>query len=264
MARKRQKVSTRLMFFWLITAGMILMLSPKKFTGQLQLAFARTFHWPLTVSRDLMLSATTKKQPQEKPDFSEEQLKNAIANLQAQLQKERKKNALTEQFVKEHSLFDAILVDADITQISDNELIIIPEQKEGLKIGLFVLGDNSIIGTISEVLANSAKVRLINNPQSQIAVKINNKDAVIQGNNKNQIKMPLLSTKTRSIKVGDEVFCRPKPGFLNTPVIIARVEECKIDLQNPLMWDVILQPACSIETLTNVSVIIPNTSQTGK
>ena len=61
-----------------------------------------------------------------------------------------------------------------------------------------------------------------------------------------------------TIKVGDIVYARKNPGFLDTAVIAGTVENCTINEENPLFWDITVKPACDIEQLDNVSVIVMN------
>jgi len=41
-------------------------------------------------------------------------------------------------------------------------------------------------------------------------------------------------------------------------MIIGKVAQCKRDDQNPSLWDITVKPACDIERLTSVAVIIIN------
>ncbi|MHC4159769.1 MAG: rod shape-determining protein MreC, partial [Planctomycetota bacterium] len=126
-----------------------------------------------------------------------------------------------------------------------------------LAAGQFVLGDNSVIGTISDVSPRTAKVRLITDPTSKIAVKIRELKTIIEGGGKNTIKVPLLSMK-HEVESGDEVYARKKPGFLDAPMKIGTVIRCKRGDENPLLWDITVKPACDVEKLTDVAVIIMN------
>ena len=47
-------------------------------------------------------------------------------------------------------------------------------------------------------------------------------------------------------------------GEPSAPIIIGRVAECKKDDQKPLLWDITIKPACDIERLEDVAVIIMN------
>ncbi len=68
--------------------------------------------------------------------------------------------------------------------------------------------------------------------------------------------MPAL--KLGKVKTEDMVFAQERPGVLDTPMIVGTVLQCKIDQKNPLLWDITVQPACDIEKLKKVDVIIMN------
>lgn len=209
-----------------------------------------------------MLSARIRQPIKEPVDHSEIQLQNRNANLEAMLAEAMQRNKKLTAFLREYPMPGDEFIFANITKISGNEMIINCGQNQPLKAGQFVLGDNSIIGTVSEVAPYSSKVRLITSPLSRIAVKIGNKDAVIEGD-KDKLKIELIP-KSFEIKAGEKVFCKPKQGFLYTPITIGNVVECKTSTKNLLLWQIIVEPACDIETLTSVDVIIINTDKQGK
>jgi cell shape-determining protein MreC len=100
---------------------------------------------------------------------------------------------------------------------------------------------------------------LVTDTGSKIAVRIAELDvgAIMQGNGNNATKVQLLSRKHK-IKIGDVVCARKKPGFLDIPMIIGTVVQCKEDNENPLLWDITVRPACDIEKLNSVAVIVMN------
>ena len=83
------------------------------------------------------------------------------------------------------------------------------------------------------------------------------KDRVMQGTGKGDAKVKLVPTKFK-INTGDIVYAQKKPGFLSTPVILGTVAQCESSKENPLLWDITVKPACDIENLTDVTVIIMN------
>jgi len=48
-----------------------------------------------------------------------------------------------------------------------------------------------------------------------------------------------------------------KPGFLDMPMIIGKVAQCKLNAQ-PLLWDITVEPVCDIQKAENVVVIVMN------
>jgi cell shape-determining protein MreC len=142
---------------------------------------------------------------------------------------------------------------------SRDELIINRGEYDGLKKDQFVLGDNSIIGTISDLSPRTAKVRLTTSPTSRIPVRIAgvDTDRMMQGASGDSAKILMLPIKHK-VKVGNIVSACKKPGFLAAPMIVGTVAQRKKDDENPLLWDITVTPACEIEKLSDVAVIIMN------
>jgi rod shape-determining protein MreC len=189
-------------------------------------------------------------------------LRNHLANITEWLAQERQKveklSGLQDRPVWKGVKF----VLADVITVSGNSLnrlIINRGKSDGLAKGQFVLGDYSIIGTISDIDSRTAQVKLFTDPTSKIAVKIEglNVDRVMQGGGNNSARVQYLPAKHK-VKIGDVVYAGKRPGFLDVPMIIGMVDECKRGAENPLLWDIIVKPACDIEGLSTVNVIIMN------
>jgi rod shape-determining protein MreC len=194
-------------------------------------------------------------------------LQNHLANVTEQLYQEHQVVEVLSGLRNRFALEGAKLICADVITISigteHSELIINRGENDGLARGQFVLSDNSIVGTISDISPRTAQVRLFTDPDSKIAVKIGavNTERLIHGRGNDSAKVMLLSRKYK-VKVGDKVLARKKPGFLDAPIIIGVVAKCRTDDVNPTLWDVTVKPVCDIEQLKTVSVIIMNPSDT--
>ncbi|MHC4149816.1 MAG: rod shape-determining protein MreC [Planctomycetota bacterium] len=190
-------------------------------------------------------------------------LHNHLANVTEWLDQERQKveklSGLQDRPVWKGANF--VLAGVITTSIdkSRSELIINRGREDGLAKNQFVLVDNSIIGTISDAASRTARVKLITDPASQIGVKIAQfkMDRIMQGNGNNSANVRLVSTEYK-IKTGDVVYAQKKPGFLSTPVITGTVAQCKSNDENPLLWDITVRPACDIDKLSDVAVIVMN------
>ena len=247
---------------WFMLAGLILLFTPQKLTNKFQFAFARIFCWPLGIGRTVSLSARMQESLTDGVSHREyNRLQNHLANVTEELLRERQKleklSRLHNRFVWEGA--DFVLADV-ITAFMDglhSELIINRGQIDGLAKGQFVLGDNAIVGTISDVSSRIARVKLITDPTSNIPVKIAELNAgrVMQGNGNNSARVRLVKHK---VKTGDNVYADKKPGFLDAPMIVGTVSDCKRNDEIPLLWDITVEPACDIETLNSVAVIIMN------
>ncbi len=269
MAMRKNRVPERVLFISLLLAGLIFLFAPQRLTNKFQFAFVRVFCWPLTIGRDISLSAhgfmaSAEGSPEDVVSRTRyDKLHNRLANVIEWLKQERQK-VETLSGLRNRPVWqgvDFVLADIITSTIDGlhSELIINRGQEDGLAIDQFVLTDESIIGTIYKVDTRTARVRLITDPASQIAVKIEglNKDRILQGAGNNSAKVKLVPTKYR-IEIGEVVYARKKPGFLSTPVIVGTVAQCESNKDNPLLWDITVKPACDVETLTDVSVIVMN------
>jgi rod shape-determining protein MreC len=257
-----------MLFAWCMLGGLILLFSPRAVTSKFQFAFARFFHWPLSAGRNVPLAAKTEVPAQNDSGRKETQYQNYIANLEEEL---RQKNQMVQQLTNSRArlrgLEGAKLVPADIITSSieglRGELIINRGSDDGLAKGLFVIGDNSVIGTITELSERSAKVRLLSDSSSTVQVNIPSVEInmLMQGGGGNLAKIKLVPIKHK-INAGDEVLVRKKPGFLDIAMIAGTVQQCKRDNKNPALWDITVKPACDIGKLNNVAVIVMNPNLT--
>ncbi|MHC4260189.1 MAG: rod shape-determining protein MreC [Planctomycetota bacterium] len=264
MARKQVRISRRMLFTWFMLAGFILLFAPRNLTNKFQFAFARIFRWPLRVGRSFRLSVPTP--PTLAGSVSRrkyDQLQNHIANLAKQLDLEHKQLEELSGMRLRLPLQGAKLVPAAVIRASFTvrqcRLIINRGRNDGLAVNQFVLGDNSVIGTICEVANREAHVKLFTDPTSRIEVSIDGLkiDRVMHGSGSNLAKIPLVS-RDHKIKERADIFARRKPGLLDAPMIMARVARHKRDDQDPTLWEITVKPACDLERLEQVAVIIMN------
>lgn len=264
MINKKTNASERILFTCLILAGLLFLFAPESLANRFQFAFARIFSRHLSLSRDLTLSLSDQQSAANIVNSNKYiELRNYLANNMQLLRQERQKveklAGLRDKFAWKGVGF--VLADV-ITTIIENsrcELIINRGTEDGLSQGQFVLGNHSVIATISDLDSHTARARLLTDPRTKIAVKIAqlNVNALLQGSGNNTAEIRLLPARHK-IKVGDIVYARKKPGFLETFVIAGTVEQCKNDGENPLLWDITVRPACDIEKINNVTVIVMN------
>ncbi len=262
MVRKHTKVSMRMLFTYLMLGGLILLLAPQSLTGKLQLGFVRVFRWPLSMGGGLALSANTQQMSKDAIPRSEYvKLKNHCNNLQEALTQQREKFKQLSVLCSTDGWEGASFVYADvITPDMDRArsgLTVKYPRGARLAKGQYVLGDNSIIGTVSDFAGGTAHIKLFTDPTSRVPVKIGKGvERMMQGSGGNSAKVPLLD-KTNKIKVGDKVYAsNSQTLFLDAPVVIGKVAEVKPSRKKPLELDVTVKPACDIEELVNVAIII--------
>ena len=112
----------------------------------------------------------------------------------------------------------AKLVPAEIITASvegpRGELIINRGSEDGLGKGFFVIGDNSVIGSITELAGRTAKVRLFSDATSAAHVNIPglNINMLMKGSGNGTAKIKMVPVKNK-IKAGDAVLIRVEPAW---------------------------------------------------
>jgi len=264
MPATRFKISRKILFAYLMLFGFILLFTPDSITGKLQFAFARMFRLPLGFGRSISLAASA-TQPAEDAVSGRlyNQLLNHAANLEQMLEQQQGKLERLSRLRSRLPLEGAQLVTAGIitcrVEQQHCELLLNRGASDGLAQGQYVIGDNSVIGIIRSAASRTSKVRLLTDPASSITVTMPRLEipAVMQGTGWNEARIGLVSTE-KAVRTGDLIFACRKPGFLDSPIVIGSVFECEPDDDKPLTWDITIKPACDVEELTDVVVIVMN------
>ena len=265
-ARKQAKVSRRMLFTWLTLAGLILLFAPHEFTGKFQLAFVHIFRWPLTVGGNIALTARTEQSPEKAKQLAEAQYSNYVANLEKTVEEQRRKFQEREKLYNTYVWEGADFALADvITKTFDaprNELTISCRKTDGLVKGLYVLGDESVIGTISEIFPQIAKadVKLVTDSTAWIPVTVGGIPTLMTGNGNNTAKIVALK---KEVKAGEKVFALKnlkEGGFLDAPIVVGKVVRCERNTQSASVWDLTVEPVCDVRRpdFEEVAVIIMN------
>ena len=198
---------------------------------------------------------------------SEIRHRNYIANLEETLAKERKKFKKLSKLYNTYNTYvwegtDFALADVITATVegSRNELMIASRKPYGLTKGQLVLGDECVIGTISDFFPqiSKAKVVLVTDPTSKIPVKGAGFENVMKGNGNNSAKIEMVRNK---VEVGENVFAYKNPEFQDAPLIVGKVSKCERNQKDPLLWDLTVVPACDIKQLEDVAIIIMNTKK---
>lgn len=255
-----------MLFTWLMLAGLIIILAPHQWTNRFQFAFERFFRLPLETGSNYSSLARPIQQPLAGQLSREEnKYRNYSVSLEQEIKLLRQKNQQLSGLLDRRPLEGSIILLADIIRrgpINDTqaELTINRGTKDGLAPRQYVLADNSIIGTISELTSRMAHVKLFTDPTAKTNIiigKLDEAPRVMQGSGNISAKVPNLQ-KTHDVKVGDNVIARREPGLLDIPMIIGTVAQCEPDDKNPIVWDITVQPACDISQIDNVAVLIMN------
>lgn len=262
-----------MLFVWGLLVGLIfLFLVPRDATGRLQHTYARVFRWPLAAGSGLTRVAKTTAQEQtvspheyNKLYQAYEQFRNSSANLQKQLQDAHSQLEKLTKLRARPGLEHMQPVPAKVITQGKDELTIDRGQDSGVAVGQYVLSltdtrldDQCVVGIVSRVYSDGAKVKLITDPKCAISVSIGKLEVrrVLEGRADGTARIPLLPRDT-PVRAGDVVYAQQQPGVLDAPVILGEVAECRIDPDKPLMWDITVRPVCDLTTLSDVVVVKP-------
>lgn len=256
MARKKVKVSGRMLFTWFMLAGFILLFIPDKITSRLQLSFAYIFRFPLRIGYSISLSAPTqdfKRDFVSRNEYSK--LHTHLMNVVEDCNEAYQKIEQLAGYRKLKPLEGADFVLANVCDVSDGKLVIDRGQNDGVSLGQFVLCYNSIIGTVSQLSPGTAEIELFTGPSAKMQVQVADEQAILNGTGDDRAEIRFIP-KTKTIKTGDSVFASKKPGFLNGTMLLGKVTSCTIDDDNPFFWDIKVEPVCNLKRVTDVAVIV--------
>ncbi len=258
------------MFFVLLTAGILLQIADHNSTKVLAYRFQRLADPVLRIGRTIQPAGTTasKDHPGQsisKADYTK--LQTQYDNLHAELLELRQRYS---ELARIRSILPepgSALIVADVVQTAitptQRELVLdLSGQPAVVKPGQYVIGDDTIIGTISDVYSSRARVRLVADARHFLPAGIRTEGAgsfipaQICGAGDGTCKIPLLPRKEHDIQPGHAVYAMKRTGFLDTPLLIGKVSAVQPDEKQPLLWDITVQPVCQPETLATVAVIV--------
>jgi cell shape-determining protein MreC len=256
-----------MLFAYLMLGGVIFLFLPMGLTGNLQLIYAGIFRTPLKVGRDatrLAQTVTTTQDPQtqECERLREENrlLKNGYANIVMRLKSAQDKiDELAG--LRTHPEWSGmpLLPAGVITNPAggQTELVIDCGQIDGVAVGHYVMADNSIIGKISAVSSQTARVRLITDPLSKIPVQVaaGKLSGIMVGRRDGTAGITQIPV-SQPVEVNDVVFALRNPAAPGIPIITARVTG-RTRAKEPLLWDISVRPVCDVVNLKSVIVIVP-------
>jgi len=247
-------------------AGTILLLIPHTMTSRLQFAVLNLLRRPIQSGRMIGLWAQTTAStggavPQneyQKAVEQNQQFRNHIANIEVLLQQEQQKVIQLTRWRQLIPWDRTAFVAADAVPITPHQLFINRGSAEGLAKGQFVLSDEAIIGTITELGTHTAKVELVTSPASRLPVSLrpSNIQGILRGVGdglmKIQVKPPCAAG------VGEKVYIQKIAG-LEAPVVVGYVMEggVGVDDQDPMLWGIKVQPSFNPDRVGTVLVIVP-------
>lgn len=264
----KNKTGEQILFTCLILAGFAILFTPRSLTNKLQFAYIRIFNKPLEICRNF--TAGNQELPVNVVEQSQYlKLRNHLANNIELLRQERENVEKLSGLRNTSAWKGADFLLADIitvfTDISRSEFIINRGSDDGLTQGQFAFNDYSIVGTITDPDSHMARVQLLTDPRSEVAVKIAKLDSqfIMQGNGDGSASIQLVPRKY-NIKKGDIIYVQKKPGFLDVPMIAGTVAMCKTNENNPLFWQITVEPVYKANDIKDVTVILMNSQMSNK
>lgn len=252
MTAKHAKVSRKMLFTWFTLGALIILLVPDSFTSRFQFGFARVFHLPLSYGRSIQL-AQTEARPGNEQEIH-------VANLEKWLYYYRQEVENVTRMRQELPLRNFALLPATITTVPEgpaSQFYVNRGSQDAVVPGQFVMAQNGIIGTVHDVAAHSARVKLITDPESKIAVQIGNLPGrkMMTGKDGRTASVGMVPAK-QNVAAGNRVYIAPRAGFLDDPVIAGIITQCKEDLREPLLWDITVEPVATIDQLESVHILV--------
>ena len=257
---------------WFILAGGVLLLIPDSLTSRLHFAFLDLFRGPIRSGRRLaMLAETTASRgggvaqsEYQKVVEQNRQLLNAVSNLQgtlAQQQQQIDQLAGLRQ-VKAWEGMNFLRAEA-VMRANPGHLVIDCGTAGGLTKGQLVMADNAIIGQITELGTRTANVELVTSPLSRLRVTVlpSRVQGILCGLGdgwaKIQVKPPC------AVAVGEKVYVK-LPGLPDATMVVGNVVWCGVDDQEPVLWEIKVQPACDLSRVASVWAIDLRSPQEGR
>ena len=269
MARKKANLSKAKLFAVLLIAAIVLFLFPLRITKRFSFLFVKIFNPVLSIGRGLS-SANFKFIPSTKDFVTQAEynrLLTAYENISADLDTMKKRYEMLAGIRTKLPKLGVAVILAEVMNSSvgggKRELDINKGRNDGVRVGQYVLGQNSIIGTVNDTTKTQASVQLITDASHSMEIRICRKGttkyirAQLIGSGKNLCKIPLISTML-DIRLQDTVYAEVNPGLLETRTVIGKITDVKSDRKNPLLWDITVEPVCDAESLINVAVIVRN------
>lgn len=264
MAAKKFKPSKLTLFFGLCLFGIILLLLPGRITNRINFTFIDIFDFFLNIGSSASRYPGVEIDPRYYVSRHEhDKLWVAYSNLQAELTEERRRVEKLGQLRLTEPNPNTSLILGQIVNRRNGELIINRGSEHKLLPGQYVLGDNAIIGIVSEVSPTISSIKLITSPQCRLRVKISAPESnsyfggTMLGDDKDGALI-LNIPKKYPITVGSNVYAAKEACLLESPRIIGKVSICQTDEANPVVWQIAVNPVYDTKDITDVAVIVIN------
>ncbi len=79
-------------------------------------------------------------------------------------------------------------------------------------------------------------------------------DGVLRGGSHGEVKVTMISTEY-PVQAGDAVVACSDPEYLPVAMLVGRVKHCERDRDNPVLWQILVEPAVDLNTLSEVVIV---------
>ncbi|ARN57602.1 rod shape-determining protein MreC [Sedimentisphaera salicampi] len=265
MAKRKQNSSNSAIFCSLLLAGVALLILPHKITRNLNSFFIELFRPVIGI--DIKLpgkpsggSLHSSGDYVSKSEY--DHLWAAYQNLYADLLEAQKRLEEATKFRSSMPKTGDMFVMADIIKREQGQKILINRGSiDGVEKGQYAFAEGAIIGKVTDISSSWARVTLITNNTLQVPVHIVRPGreeyirANMVGNGLDACKIPYISAEL-DVKPGDYVYASPEKKYLETPRIAGVVKTVVEDMEDPLIWDITVEPSADFEKLKKVAVIV--------
>ena len=254
-------------FLGCLLSAVALLLTPHSLTGRIQYLCRRVFGVPLGIGHSLALAAQASQTRPSTVDVVElerlkaetQQLRNHIANLQAQRDEQQRRidylSGLRSRPGWERMIFEQAGI---VTALDADHLILNRGTRDGLTLNRFVISSNAVVGIVQELWDRQARMALISGQDTYVQVYIGSPGVkgILHGLGQGAIEIQNVPTG-RKVAKGMTVYASPQAG-LEAPTAVGTVLSCEPDEREPLLWRIEVQPAVDLTQLIWLDVIVAN------
>jgi len=256
--------------FLMVSAAVLIL--PHQITSNLNAFFIELFSPVISLRIDIPEELINSKSPGGEWVTRQEynRLWVAYKNIYADLLEEHERLEKMSQYRSYLPKSGAGLVAAKVIRKESGQFLLISRGAlDGVRTGQYVMSDGAVVGTVSEVSTANARVTLVINNSHSLEVRIIRDQSTdylranIKGDGVSACKIPLVSREF-DVKPGDLVYASPTPRFLDTPRIIGEITQVVPDQNNPLLWDITVNPPIDYDKLQEVAVVVMETVMEAK
>lgn len=291
---RKNPLSTKQVFVWVMVLSVVFVLLPKRLTDRLDHLLTMSLS-PLTSGvRDFTLSVTNKldfssgisesSQSNDRLEAEIRRQRNQLVHLSQELRRLQERNyqlsGLRQQFAMAQASF--ILADVVGSDTHRRREFLNQGTDDGVQVGQMVLGspdysqlaesidqeldvyEMCVVGQITDVSSKTSSLRLLNDRGFRLPVIIEpasqrgeswRANGILQGQAMGKIVINMVEVKEFPIQVGDNVLACSNPRALPIEMMVGRVQVCRPDKDNPILWHIVVEPLVNLHAMQNVVVV---------